>query len=78
MANILANKPHMNGVTNNHTTAPLKTVFQCANNGKATVTPTNVSHPSDLYHVIDLILQDEDRAMEVSNDYMASLLLFLS
>lgn len=70
MANIIANKPHLNGVMNNLTNGPLKNGFECS---KTTMIATHVSHPSDLYHVNDLILEDANRAMEVSkNCCMAS------
>lgn len=67
MANIIANghKTHTNGVTNGLTNGHRNGYL----NGKS----SHVSHPSDLYHVNDLILQDEDRAMEVS---MASIVYF--
>lgn len=61
MAKFIANGHHMsngvhtNGLTNGHHH------HNGYLNGK-----THVSHPSDLYHVNDLILQDEDRAIEVS------------
>lgn len=75
MANIIANglKTHTNGLTNGQTNGHKNGYL----NGK-----THLSHPSDLYHVNDLILHDEDRAIEVSNTFyycMASLIIiFLS
>lgn len=71
MANIIASNSHH---LNNGVTSSLhKPVFQCPSKAKASKT-TTVSHPSDLYHVKDLILQNEDRASEIK-EYLLPLIL---